>query len=67
MSTLDLAAVCSTVMITGNMRGFIENLFAAAGAFATKVFPGLALGIPVVALLIVLLRCEAMPRVEEER
>ncbi|WP_456839396.1 hypothetical protein [Bradyrhizobium sp. USDA 4486] len=54
-------------MITGNMRGFIENLFAAAGAFATKVFPGLALGIPVVALLIVLLRCEAMPRVEEER
>ena len=31
---------------------------AAAGAFATKGIPVLALGIPVVVLLIVLLRCE---------
>jgi uncharacterized membrane protein YoaK (UPF0700 family) len=82
--------VCSTVMITGNMRQMIENIFAivyggaapgtlrksvifyalcavfgcgaAAGAFATKNIPNLALGIPVVALLIVLLRCEATPR-----
>ncbi|MDA9400594.1 YoaK family protein [Bradyrhizobium sp. CCBAU 45389] len=83
-------SVCSTVMITGNMRQSVETIFAvvyggaplgtlrksviffalcavfgcgaAAGAFATKVFPDLALGIPVVALLIVLLRCEATPR-----
>ncbi len=82
--------VCSTVMITGNMRQMVENLFAiayggappgtlrksvifyalcavfgcgaAVGAFATKTIPDLALGIPVVALLIVLLRCEATPR-----
>jgi uncharacterized membrane protein YoaK (UPF0700 family) len=32
---------------------------AAVGALATKNIPDLALGIPVVALLIVLLRCEA--------
>ena len=32
---------------------------AAAGAFATQAIPKLALGIPVVALLVVLLRCEA--------
>ncbi|TPQ33862.1 DUF1275 domain-containing protein [Bradyrhizobium guangdongense] len=79
-------AVCSTVMITGNMRMAIEAAFAAAGggapvgtlrragilaalsavfgfgaaagAFATKIIPDLALGIPVIALLIVLLRCE---------
>ncbi|MGL3107742.1 YoaK family protein [Bradyrhizobium sp. BR 1432] len=78
---------CSTVMLTGNMRQTIENIFAvasggaplgtlrrsgiffalcavfgfgaAAGAFATKSIPDLALGVPVVALLIVLLRCEA--------
>ncbi|WP_128927747.1 YoaK family protein [Bradyrhizobium guangxiense] len=31
---------------------------AAAGAFATKSIPDLALGLPVVALLLVLLRCE---------
>lgn len=83
-------ATCSTVMITGNMRQTIENLFAvayggaplgtlrksatffalcalfgcgaAAGAFATGTTPSLALGIPVIALLIVLLRCEATPR-----
>ncbi|UWU81029.1 DUF1275 domain-containing protein [Bradyrhizobium huanghuaihaiense] len=83
-------SVCSTVMITGNMRQSVETIFAvvyggaplgtlrksaiffalcavfgcgaAAGAFATKAFPDLALGIPVVALLIVLLRCEATPR-----
>ncbi|MCG2626544.1 DUF1275 domain-containing protein [Bradyrhizobium sp. WYCCWR 13023] len=81
---------CSTVMITGNMRQTVENIFAvayggaplgtlrrsaiffalcavfgcgaAAGAFATETIPNLALGIPVVALLIVLLRCEATPR-----
>jgi uncharacterized membrane protein YoaK (UPF0700 family) len=35
---------------------------AAAGAFATRTIPNLALGIPVVALLIVLLRCETAPR-----
>ena len=86
--------VCSTVMITGNMRQAIENVFAvasggaplgtlrrsgiffalcavfgfgaAAGAFATENIPDLALGLPVVALLIVLLRCEA-PRSEEGR
>ncbi|MCP1764126.1 uncharacterized membrane protein YoaK (UPF0700 family) [Bradyrhizobium japonicum] len=83
-------AVCSTVMITGNMRHAIEALFAATlggsrigafrrsgiltalcmafglgaavGAFATKSIPDLALGIPVVALLVVLLRCEVTPR-----
>jgi uncharacterized membrane protein YoaK (UPF0700 family) len=32
---------------------------AAVGAYSTKVIPDLALGLPVVALLIVLLRCEA--------
>ncbi|MBY9051670.1 DUF1275 family protein, partial [Pseudomonas fluorescens] len=35
---------------------------AAAGAFATKIIPDLALGIPVVALLVVLLRCETPHR-----
>ncbi|QOZ80459.1 DUF1275 domain-containing protein [Bradyrhizobium sp. CCBAU 53351] len=82
--------LCSTVMITGNMRQAIENVFsvvhggaplgtlrksailfalcavfgfgAAAGAYTTKIIPDLALGIPVVALLIVLLRCEATPQ-----
>jgi uncharacterized membrane protein YoaK (UPF0700 family) len=82
--------VCSTVMITGNMRQTVETVFAviyggaplgtlrkssiffalcavfgcgaAAGALATKIIPNLALGIPVVALLMVLLRCEATPR-----
>ena len=83
-------AICSTVMITGNMRLAIENIFAVAagaapvgtlrlsgiffalcvmfgfgaavGAFATKGIPDLALGLPVVALLVVLLRCEAPHR-----
>lgn len=78
--------LCSTVMITGNLRQAIEGMFAAVsgprppgtlrrsgifmvvcvtfglgaavGAFATKAVPDLALGIPVIALLIVLLRCE---------
>ncbi|MEY9601858.1 uncharacterized membrane protein YoaK (UPF0700 family) [Bradyrhizobium japonicum] len=82
--------VCSTVMITGNMRQAIGNIFAAAsrgappgtlrrsgifvglcavfglgaavGAFATKGIPDLALGVPVIVLLIVLLRCETTPR-----
>ncbi|MDI3565461.1 YoaK family protein [Bradyrhizobium sp. Arg816] len=82
--------VCSTVMITGNMRQAIENIFAvvygdaplgtlrksgiffalcavfgfgaAAGAYATKIIPNLALGLPVIALLIVLLRYETTPR-----
>lgn len=82
--------LCSTVMITGNMRQAVENMFAVAsgnapvgtlrrsgifaalcavfgfgaavGALATKSIPDLALGIPVVALLAVLLRCEATPR-----
>lgn len=35
---------------------------AAAGAFSTKIIPDLALGIPVVALLVVLLRCETPHR-----
>jgi hypothetical protein len=35
---------------------------AAAGAYATKIIPNLALGIPVIALLIVLLRCETASR-----
>jgi uncharacterized membrane protein YoaK (UPF0700 family) len=35
------------------------GLGAAVGAFSTKEIPYLALGIPVIALLIVLLRCEA--------
>jgi uncharacterized membrane protein YoaK (UPF0700 family) len=80
-------ATYSTVMITGNMRQAVENIFAVAsggapfgtlrrsgiftavcltfglgaavGAFATKTTPDLALGIPVIVLLIVLLRCEA--------
>src|SRR4051812_12867795 len=34
------------------------GLGAAVGAFATKQFPALTLGIPVISLLIVLLRCE---------
>jgi len=38
---------------------------AAVGAYATKIIPDLALGLPVVALLIVLLRCEIRP--DEER
>jgi uncharacterized membrane protein YoaK (UPF0700 family) len=82
--------ICSTVMITGNMRQAIETIFAVAtggaapgtlrrsgiffalcavfgfgaavGAFATKGIPDLALGIPVVALLVVLLRCETPQR-----
>jgi uncharacterized membrane protein YoaK (UPF0700 family) len=37
---------------------------AAVGAYATKVIPDLALGLPVVALLIVLLRCELHPNEE---
>ncbi|QHO77342.1 DUF1275 family protein [Bradyrhizobium sp. CCBAU 051011] len=37
---------------------------AAVGAYATKVIPDLALGLPVVALLIVLLRCEMRPNEE---
>jgi len=37
---------------------------AAVGAYSTKVIPDLALGLPVVTLLIVLLRCE-VPRNEE--
>lgn len=36
----------------------VFGLGAAVGAFATKSIPDLALGIPVVALVIVLLRCE---------
>ncbi|MBR1268705.1 DUF1275 domain-containing protein [Bradyrhizobium sp. AUGA SZCCT0222] len=39
---------------------------AAVGASATKGIPGLALGLPVVALLIVLFRCETRPN-EERR
>lgn len=39
---------------------------AAVGAYATKIVPDLALGVPVVALLIVLLRCEIRPN-EERR
>jgi len=82
--------VCSTVMITGNMRQMVENMFsvvyggarpgtlrksaifyalcavfgcgAAVGAFATKAIPNPALGIPAIALLIVLLLCEIAPR-----
>jgi uncharacterized membrane protein YoaK (UPF0700 family) len=38
------------------------GLGAAVGAFATKTIPDLALGIPVIALLIVLLRCEVQPQ-----
>src|SRR3954447_26347246 len=37
---------------------------AAVGAYATKSIPDLALGLPVVALLIVLLRCEMHPNEE---
>jgi len=37
---------------------------AAVGAYATKAIPDLALGLPVVALLIVLLGCEARPNEE---
>jgi len=37
---------------------------AAVGAYATKSIPDLALGLPVVALLIVLLRCEIRPTEE---
>ncbi|MCS3927906.1 uncharacterized membrane protein YoaK (UPF0700 family) [Bradyrhizobium elkanii] len=80
--------VCSTVMITGNMRQAIENIFTAASggtppgtlhrsgifvglcavfglgaaveALATIGVPDLALGVPVIVLLIVLLRCEVL-------
>jgi len=86
--------MCSTVMITGNMRQAIENVFAAvarsapsgtlrrsgiffalcavfgcgaaAGAFATKNIPDVALGLPVIALLIVLPRCEASRSLREQ-
>jgi uncharacterized membrane protein YoaK (UPF0700 family) len=84
-------AAYSSVMITGNLRQAIEDLFAvvcgqfgllrhsgifaalcvafgiraAAGAYATKGIPDLALGLPVMALLIVLFRCET--RSNEER
>jgi uncharacterized membrane protein YoaK (UPF0700 family) len=82
--------LCSTVMITGNMRQAVENIFtmvaggtpagttrrtwifialcaafgfgAAVGAFTTKTIPNLSLGIPVLALLIVLLRCQTVPQ-----
>src|SRR5262245_21972619 len=37
---------------------------AAIGAFATRGIPGVALGLPVVALLIVLLRCEVRARLD---
>jgi uncharacterized membrane protein YoaK (UPF0700 family) len=37
---------------------------AAVGAYATKVIPDLALGLPVVALVIVLFRCETRPNEE---
>jgi uncharacterized membrane protein YoaK (UPF0700 family) len=37
---------------------------AAVGAYATKSIPTLALGLPVVALLTVLLRCEIRPTEE---
>lgn len=37
---------------------------AAVGAYGTKSIPDLALGLPVVALLIVLLRCEIGPTEE---
>ena len=37
---------------------------AAVGAYATKFIPDLALGLPVVALLIVLFRCEIRPNEE---
>lgn len=40
------------------------GLGAAAGALATKGIPDLALGIPVIGLLIVLLRCEIRPNEE---
>lgn len=40
----------------------VFGLGAAAGAYATKIIPDLVLGIPVVALLIALLPCEATPR-----
>ena len=80
----------SSVMITGNLRQAIENLFAAlsggglfgefrrsgifatlcvtfgvgaaAGAFATKAIPNLALCLPVLALLIVLVLCQSQRR-----
>jgi len=38
---------------------------AAVGPYATKIIPDVALGLPVVALLIVLLRCEIRP--DEDR
>lgn len=40
------------------------GLGAAVGAYATKGIPDLALGLPVVALLIVLFRCEISPNEE---
>ncbi len=40
------------------------GLGAAVGAYATKGIPDLALGLPVVALLIVLFRCEIRPNEE---
>lgn len=42
----------------------VFGLGAAVGAFATKGIPDLALGIPVIALLIVLLHCEVQRREE---
>ena len=67
MSSLDIAAsppislrrpgIFAALCVTFGMG-------AAVGAYATKVIPDLALGLPVVALLIVLLGCEARPNEE---
>jgi hypothetical protein len=62
MSSLDIAA---SPPIRRDETVQISLLLAFAGGYATRIIPDLALGLPVVALLIVLLRCEIRP--EERR
>ncbi|WP_309143218.1 hypothetical protein [Bradyrhizobium cajani] len=66
MSTLDLAAGAMRRLGIFFTLCAVFGLGAAVGAFATKSVPNLALGISVIALLVVLLRCE-VPRHQELR
>jgi hypothetical protein len=62
MSSLDIAA---SSPIRGDETVQLSSLLAFVGCCTTKVIAHLALGLPVVALLIVLFRCEM--RSDEER
>ena len=69
MSSLDIAASPpirrdETVQVSLLLAFVAFGVGAAVGAYATKGIPDLALGLPVVALLIVLFRCETGPNEE---